>query len=104
YKKNVDDDRESPSYPIMKRLLEQGARVTYNDPWIPRLRATRKYDFDLTSVALNEQTLTDADAVIILTDHSQYDMEFIVRHARLVVDTRNATAGLAGTEGKVVVA
>ena len=104
YKKNVDDDRESPSYPIMQRLRDQGARVIYNDPWIPRLRPTRKYDFAMASVPLDETVLAEADAVVVLTDHSDYDMDFVVRHARLIIDTRNATAGLGNTDGKVVVA
>ncbi|MFZ5562815.1 MAG: nucleotide sugar dehydrogenase, partial [Thermodesulfobacteriota bacterium] len=94
YKKDVDDDRESPAYPIMKKLMAQGATVIYNDPWVPRLKPTRKYDFTLASVPLDEQALASADAVLILADHSDYDIRFIVRHARLVIDTRNTTAGM----------
>jgi len=94
YKKDVDDDRESPAYPIMKKLTDQGAAVSYNDPWIPRLRPTRKYDFTMASVPLAPETLAAADAVLILANHSDYDMQFIIRHARLVIDTRNATAGM----------
>ena len=94
YKKDVDDDRESPAYPIMKKLMDQGATVLYNDPWIPRLRPTRKYDFTMASVPVDQQTLASADAVLILADHSDYDLRFIVQHARLVIDTRNAAAGM----------
>jgi UDP-N-acetyl-D-glucosamine dehydrogenase len=94
YKKDVDDDRESPAYPIMKKLMAQGATVIYNDPWIPRLRPTRNYDFTLSSVSIDPQTLASADAVLILAAHSDYDIQSIVQHSRLVIDTRNATAGM----------
>ena len=104
YKKDVDDERESPSYVIMKMLLEKGAQVSYNDPWIPQLRPTRKYDFQMRSTPLTPETLGGADAVIIITDHSAYDFDDIVRHARLVIDTRNATKGIAGAEGRIVIA
>ncbi|MDH5523679.1 MAG: nucleotide sugar dehydrogenase [Desulfobulbaceae bacterium] len=89
YKKNVDDDRESPSYKLMELLLAKGALVDYNDPHIPRLRAGRKYDFGLISTALNDQTLKQADCVLVATDHDAYDYDLILRHAQLIVDTRN---------------
>jgi len=104
YKKDVDDERESPSYVIMKMLLERGAEVSYNDPWIPRLRPTRKHDFRMQSTPLTPETLAKADAVIIVTDHSAYDFADIVNNARLVIDTRNATQGITGAGDKIVMA
>lgn len=104
YKKDVDDERESPSYVIMKMLLERGAEVSYNDPWIPQLRPTRKHNFHMKSIPLTPEILAEADAVIIVTDHSAYDFADIVRHSRLVIDTRNATKGITGAGEKIVMA
>jgi UDP-N-acetyl-D-glucosamine dehydrogenase len=101
YKKNVDDDRESPSYKIMDLLMEKGAKVTYNDPHIPALRPGRKYDFGLTSTPLTQQTLAAADCILIATDHDAYDYPFILAHASLIVDTRNVYPDPAATAGKV---
>ncbi|HAJ27842.1 MAG TPA: nucleotide sugar dehydrogenase [Syntrophus sp. (in: bacteria)] len=93
YKKNVDDDRESPSYKLMDLLMEKGAAVSYSDPHIPALRAGRKYDFGLTSTPLTQQTLAAADCVLIATDHDAFDYPFILAHAPLIVDTRNVYPG-----------
>lgn len=89
YKKNVDDDRESPSYKLMELLLEKGAAIKYNDPHIPTLRSGRKYDFGLSSTPLDEQILKQTDCVLIATNHDAYDYDFILRNAQLIVDTRN---------------
>ncbi|MES0445857.1 MAG: nucleotide sugar dehydrogenase, partial [Desulfobacterales bacterium] len=96
YKKDIDDDRESPGYAIMKMLLEKGAVVTYNDPWIPKLHATRKYDFQMSSTPITPEVLVEMDAVIIVTDHSDYDFAEIAKHSNLIIDTRNATKGIKG--------
>lgn len=104
YKKDVDDDRESPGYAIMKMLLEKGAEVSYNDPWIPRLRASRKYNFRMDSTPLSRKVLEETDVVIIVTDHSAYDFDMIVRHAALVIDTRNATKGIKPHRENVIMA
>jgi len=104
YKKDIDDERESPGYAIMKLLLEKGAEVSYNDPWIPQLKPTRKYRFTKQSVAIEPQVLADMDAVIIVTDHSAYDFPEIVKHARLIVDTRNAARGIDEGRDKIMVA
>jgi UDP-N-acetyl-D-glucosamine dehydrogenase len=92
YKKDVDDPRESPSFVVMELLLERGAIVHYNDPYIPRLPRMRHHSLEMESLPLTEQTLRSHHCVLILTDHSVYDWHFIVQHAPLVVDTRNATA------------
>ena len=104
YKKDIDDDRESPSYVVMQLLLERGAEVFYNDPHIPRLKPVRKHQFTMESVALGEELLQSMDAVMILTNHSTYDYAWIVRHAPLVIDTRNATHGVKDHREKIVAA
>jgi UDP-N-acetyl-D-glucosamine dehydrogenase len=90
YKKNIDDDRESPFYKLVELLSARGAEVSYNDPHIPALRPVRKYDFRLTSTPLTEETLAGTDCVLVVTDHDAYDFDFILQHAPLIVDTRNA--------------
>jgi len=104
YKKDVDDDRESPGYAIMKMLLEKGAIVSYNDPWIPKLHTTRKYNFQMESTSITQEFLAKMDAVIIVTDHTNYDFDEIVRHSNLVIDTRNATKGIKDAKEKIVMA
>ena len=99
YKKDVDDPRESPSFELMKMLLAGGAVLTYNDPHVPRLPRMRHYDLPaMTSCPLTPEYLAAQDAVLIATDHTAYDYDFIVGHARLIVDTRNATK--AATQGR----
>ncbi len=102
YKKDIDDPRESPSFKLMEILLEKGAEVDYNDPFIPELPSMRMYDIKRTSVPLTEENLAAYDCVLISTDHSSYDWDFIVRHAQLVVDTRNATQNVMENRTKIV--
>ncbi|MDD3580173.1 MAG: nucleotide sugar dehydrogenase [Desulfobacca sp.] len=91
YKKDVDDDRESPAVKIIHLLEREGAVVSYNDPHIPRLTGMRNYPgFDMTSTPLNGAVLQQADCVLLVTDHSAYDYGLIADQARLIVDTRNA--------------
>jgi UDP-N-acetyl-D-glucosamine dehydrogenase len=94
YKKDIDDVRESPSLKIIELLMEQGARVDFNDPYIPRTKKMRMYDLQKTSVPLTEKALKSYDCVVVATNHSSYDYEFILKHSLLVVDTRNAMSGL----------
>lgn len=90
YKKDVDDDRESPAYVIIDLLKKRGARIFYNDPYIPKLKKTRKYDFGLTSKPLTKKLLKEMDLIIIVTNHSSYDYQWILENANLIIDTRNA--------------
>jgi len=91
YKENVDDQRESPSLKIISLLLEKGAKVSYNDPYVPKSSGHRDYpDLKLESVALTEKKLKEFDAVIIATAHSVYDFEWIAKNSSLIIDTRNA--------------
>jgi UDP-N-acetyl-D-glucosamine dehydrogenase len=93
YKKDVDDPRESPSFVLMELLLGRGADVTYNDPHVPTLPRVRHSRLpEMASQELTPEFLRSQDCVLISTDHSAYDYEFIVEHSRLVVDTRNATS------------
>jgi UDP-N-acetyl-D-glucosamine dehydrogenase len=92
YKKDVDDPRESPAFPILELLQGRGADVCYNDPHVPRLPPMRHHSVRMDSAPLSEQLLREQDCVLIVTDHSAYDYDWLLRHARLVVDTRNATA------------
>jgi UDP-N-acetyl-D-glucosamine dehydrogenase len=95
YKRDIDDPRESPSFELMKLLRSRGAALTYNDPHVPMLPRMRHYDFPaMESVPLSSEFLAGQDCVLIATDHSAYDYEFIARHSPLVVDTRNATKNI----------
>ena len=102
YKRDVDDPRESPAFELMERLQAWGAEVAYNDPHIPELPAMRRHSIRLRSTPLTPESLAGFDCVLICTDHSAYDWPFIVRHAQLVVDTRNATRGVAEGREKIV--
>src|SRR5439155_16093335 len=102
YKPDVDDTRESPALFLLDLLARQGARVAYHDPYVPALGRFRKYRFDLRSVPLTPRTLRGADAVLVVTHHSCFDPELIVRHARLVVDTRNLTRDVARGRDRIV--
>jgi UDP-N-acetyl-D-glucosamine dehydrogenase len=102
YKKDINDDRESPALEIMEMLQERGVDVTYNDPYIPALKKTRRHHMPLVSVPITEKNLSAADAVLIVTDHSTYDPAFIVKHSRLVVDTRNLTGNVKEGREKIV--
>jgi len=102
YKKDIDDLRESPSLRIMKLLEQQGAVVDYHDPYFSSLHKMREYDFKLSAVEPTAGALQSYDAVLISTDHSAYDYDFVVRHARLVIDTRNATHAVKEQREKIV--
>ncbi|HZZ72777.1 MAG TPA: nucleotide sugar dehydrogenase [Pirellulales bacterium] len=92
YKKDVDDPRESPSFALMELLLARGAVLSYNDPHVPSLPAMRHHHLPaMQSAELTPQFLSSLDCALISTDHSAYDYELIVKHAPLVIDTRNAT-------------
>ncbi|KAF0180524.1 MAG: wbpA [Nitrospirae bacterium] len=91
YKKDVDDQRESPSLRIVQLLRDRGAKVRYNDPHVPVCQGHRRYPtISLRSAKLTPAVLSGADVVLLLTDHSAYDYAFIAQHARRIVDTRNA--------------
>ena len=103
YKKDVDDLRESPSLKLLELLTQRGAFVDYNDPYFPALFKMRHYDFsNKRSVELTAKRVASYDCVLIATDHSEYDYDAIVRDAKLVVDTRNATRHAKTGREKIV--
>ncbi len=91
YKKDVDDQRESPALKIIQLLKKYGADVYYNDPFVPWCGGHRNYpDIDMKSVELTEEVLSSSDLIILITDHSVYDYGFIEKHSQCILDTRNA--------------
>jgi len=90
YKKDIDDLRESPALTIIELLQKEGAQVSYHDPYFPFIGKGRKYDLQMKRSELEKAGRIRLRSVIV-TDHSDYDYKRIVREARLVVDTRNAT-------------
>ncbi|MFH1944816.1 MAG: nucleotide sugar dehydrogenase, partial [Acidobacteriota bacterium] len=91
YKKDIDDQRESPSLKLISLFLRKGARVSYNDPYAPKMAEYREYpNLKMKSVPLTEKKLKAVDVVVISTAHTSYDFDWIARHAPLVIDTRNA--------------
>ncbi len=101
YKENVDDLRESPALKLAELLAHGGAEVAYHDPFIPQGRSTR-HGFSMDSTPLTEEALRRADAVLIVTAHSCVDYAWVVQHAPLVVDTRNATRDVKEGREKII--
>lgn len=102
YKKDIDDLRESPSIELIELLQQRGAKVDYNDPYIPKTHKQRQHDLRMTSKKLSARMLAGYDVVLISTDHSDYDYDWIVKNAKLVVDARNATAAVRRAGKKVI--
>ena len=102
YKKDIDDLRESPSIELIELFRKNGAKVDYNDPYIPRTHKQRQHDLKMVSKKLSAKMLAGYDVVLVSTDHSDYNYTWIVKNAKLVVDARNATAAVRGAANKVV--
>ncbi len=102
YKRDIDDVRESPAAEIIELLWSGGAKVSYHDPHVPTFPQMRDHDIDLASKPLNEQMLKDHDCVLIVTDHTSVDYELIGKHARLIVDTRNAMSRVPNPTATIV--
>ncbi|MDP3175777.1 MAG: nucleotide sugar dehydrogenase [Phenylobacterium sp.] len=104
YKKNVSDLRESPSLKLIELLEARGAEVSFHDPHIAEIPPTREWSHlaGRKSVALDAGALAGFDAVLIATDHDMVDYALVVRHAKLVVDTRNVVARLGLDPERVV--
>lgn len=101
FKRDVDDTRHSPALRLMELLLEDNVhKLHYNDPWVPAIQVDGK---KLRSRALTPALLEKMDIVVITTDHSDYDYDMIVRHAKVVIDTRNATRLVRGKKAHVTV-
>ncbi len=92
YKRDIDDVRESPALDIIHLLEKRGAKVSYSDPYVAKLRADEFLLHAMTAVD-PDQAASEADCVVIVTDHKAFDYPGIVKRAKLVVDTRNALKG-----------
>jgi len=99
FKKDVDDPRFSPAVKIIEILRRRKIDVAYHDPYVPEVCVSGRA---LRSEPLAGELVAGADCVLICTDHSCVDYAWVVRHARLVFDTRNATAGVADGREKIV--
>jgi UDP-N-acetyl-D-glucosamine dehydrogenase len=99
YKRDIDDMRESPALDVIRLLEELGADVDYHDPFVPSFKEEGTQH---EGVALTDDVLAEADAVVIVTDHSTVDYQRVVNKAALVVDTRNATAALVPGRARIV--
>jgi UDP-N-acetyl-D-glucosamine dehydrogenase len=99
YKKDIDDLRESPALEIIRLLQTKGVQIAYHDPHCPVIRADGHLTIEglpLHSSPLTDALLTEADAVVIVTDHSSVDYQRVRDHARLIVDTRGVMRGVRG--------
>ena len=89
YKRDIDDVRESPALDVLHLLQKRGARVTFSDPYVPKIRVDG--NGELASVP--ESVCREADCVVIITNHANFDYNALVRESRLIVDTRNSLKG-----------
>ncbi|MEZ5360544.1 MAG: nucleotide sugar dehydrogenase [Candidatus Zixiibacteriota bacterium] len=99
YKKNIQDIRESPALDVLKLLDRLGAKLSYSDPYVPAIKWDNK---TMKSARLTADRIAKADMVIILTDHMDFNYEWIVENAQQIFDTRNATSKVKTDSGKVV--
>jgi UDP-N-acetyl-D-glucosamine dehydrogenase len=102
YKPDIDDVRESPSFELIEKLGDMGAKVDYNDPHVPRTHPMRRYDLGMRSAPLTPDSLKSYDAVVISTNHAAYDWQTIADNSALVIDTRNALKNVAGRRDHIV--
>jgi UDP-N-acetyl-D-glucosamine dehydrogenase len=100
YKRDVDDCRESPAMKVIDLLVREGAHIEYHDPKVPKFIDHRGVQWH--SIPLSQDVLERSDCVAIVTDHSGVDYEKVVKHAKLVIDTRNATRNVRNGASHVV--
>ncbi len=98
YKKNIDDCRESPALKIIELLISDGIDVSYHDPYVNALQYNK---LDMKSVPCTKEVISHQDLVIILTDHSDIDYDFLVQHAKHVLDTRNVTRKVTSNRERI---
>jgi UDP-N-acetyl-D-glucosamine dehydrogenase len=101
YKRDIDDMRESPALGIIEKLQSLGADAQFHDPYVEEIRLEGN-GHQLRGIGLSIETVSEADCVVIVTNHSKIDYAWLAEHAKLVVDTRNATRGLSDFEGKII--
>ena len=99
YKKDIEDWRESPAIKVMELLHRDGANIDYHDPFVPKFVEHGK---QWHSIPLSNERLERADCVVILTDHTDVEYDRVAEHAKLIVDTRNATKRVTQGREKVV--
>lgn len=99
YKKDVRDLRDSPAIEIINSLQKKGHKVDYHDPYIPYLEIN---GIHLKNVALHKKVLSEAAAVVVLTDHSNIDYKFIAGNSKLIIDTRNAVKNINQKKGRII--
>jgi UDP-N-acetyl-D-glucosamine dehydrogenase len=99
YKRDINDVRESPALDILRLLETRSARLFYNDPYIPEFS---KDDVSWTSVDLTEEFVNSMDCIVLVTNHSAYDYQWLVEHAKIFIDTRNVTKDLADPRQVVI--
>ena len=103
YKPEIDDMRESPALAIIEKLQKLGAEVSYHDPYVPEIHLEAN-DEHIQGIDLSDEVVSNADCVVIVTDHKKIDYGWLTRYAQLLVDTRNATRALVGERvaGKII--
>ncbi len=104
YKKDVDDDRESPSLRLIELMKNVGVNVDYHDPHVPMLKKSRKYNYALKSIKLTPENVRKYDAVLIATAHTDVDYKMLGANASIIIDTRDAMRAQGRTKAKVVMA
>ena len=100
YKADVDDVRESPALDIISLLRSKGANVVYHDPYVPLIYLEDRQE--MSASPYDSDLLESADCVVIITNHSTYDWQHVLDHARLIVDTRHVTPGFTNGKSRVV--
>lgn len=89
FKKDVNDLRESAALKILLLLQQAHAKVSYHDPYVPKLIPSSRYPLSMESVVLEYSNLKEYDCTVIVTDHSSYDWEAVLQYSQRIVDTRN---------------
>ena len=103
YKPDIDDVRESPSFELIRLLRDAGANPDYSDPHVPATWPGRKGDLGMTSVTLDARSIASYDAILMSTNHRAFDYPTLARHARLIIDTRDAFRDFAPIMGERLV-
>ncbi len=98
YKKNIQDVRESPALDVIKLLEDAGAKITYNDPFVPQITWNGTIH---KSTKLSKPLAQKADCCVILTDHTEYDYQWVVDNSKAIFDTRNATTKIKRGRSKI---
>ena len=100
YKKDIGDTREAPALDVIRLILDKKAEFVYHDPYVENLSLNDRKTYH--SEPLTADLVESADCVVILTDHGAVDYGWLVEHAQLVVDTRNATSDVKKGQEKII--